>query len=821
MKSVQRHDSRGRGAAAEWFERRGWTPQAFQQEVWSHFLDGRNGLLHSDTGSGKTLAAWFGPLIEYLDEEPETGGETPPQVLWITPLRALAYDTELSLRAPVEDLGLPWRVERRTGDVSASVKARQKERLPAALITTPESLSLLLSYPHTYRQLASVRAVIVDEWHEFMGTKRGVQVELCLARLRRFCPKARFWALSATMSNLEEAGRALAGADAGPVTIVRGPGERAVVIETLVPEEVERFPWAGHLGLKMLPAVLSELEEAASALIFTNTRGLTEQWYRAILEARPEWAGRIALHHGSLNRATRQWVEDSLAAGAMKCVVCTSSLDLGVDFTPVDRVFQIGSPKGVARLLQRAGRSGHQPGRTSRVYCVPTHAIEMLEFAAVRRAARRGHIEPREPVVKPLDLLVQHLVTVALGTGFDADELFQEITSTYAYRNLLRSEFDWAIRFAESGGESLRAYEEYQRITPFRGTYVGTTDDVARRHRMSIGTIVSEANVTIKYLKGKRLGTVEESFVARLSKGDQFFFAGKTLEFIRMRDMVAYVKRAATAEGPVPKWTGPRMPLSAELSASLRTLIDAIERGEAEEEEAEALERLLALQKRWSTLPRSDQLLIERAESREGHHIFLFPFEGRLVHEGLAALFALRMSRLRPTTFSMAYNDYAIELLSEEEAPLAAAIDAGLFDTAGLIQDIEAGLNEVEMMRRHFREIARVAGLVFQGYPGRGKTQRQLQVSSGLLFDVFRRHDPKNLLLRQAREEVLSRQLEATRLTVALERLQRADLLIVDVPRFTPFAFPVVVDRLRERLSSEKLADRVRRMQVSLEKEAG
>jgi ATP-dependent helicase Lhr and Lhr-like helicase len=449
---------RGLSLVRGFFEARGWRPQTFQEHTWKAFLEGGNGLLHSDTGSGKTLAAWFGPIAEYLGEGHDEAEVPPPQVIWITPLRALASDTESTLRESALELGLSWRVERRTSDTAQSVKARQKTSLPSALITTPESLSLLLSYPATYRQLTRLRAVIVDEWHEFLSTKRGVQVELCLARLRKVAPRMRVWGLSATISNLQEAADTLTGGAPGmSMAIVRGSEGHEYEIDTLIPDEIERFPWAGHLGLRMVQQVAEELDTCSSALVFTNTRSQTELWYRSLLELRPAWAGQIAIHHGSLHRSTRRWVEENINSGALRCVVCTSSLDLGVDFAPVERVFQVGSPKGVARILQRAGRSGHQPGRISRITCVPTHAIELLEFAAVRVAAEERAIEPRIPRSKPLDLLVQHLVTVALGTGFEPDELLEEVRATRAFRMLSYAEWQWALRFAESGGETLKA----------------------------------------------------------------------------------------------------------------------------------------------------------------------------------------------------------------------------------------------------------------------------------------------------------------------------------------------------------------------------
>jgi ATP-dependent helicase Lhr and Lhr-like helicase len=801
----------------QWFAARGWEPFDFQREVWRRYLGGESGLIHASTGTGKTYAAWLGVVAEALGEPSFRNGL---QALWITPLRALANDTLHALQAPIVDLGIPWRVEMRTGDTSSALKARQRKELPEALVTTPESLTVLLSYFGLQDSMRGIRAVILDEWHELMGTKRGVQTELALARLRMLNPNLRIWGLSATIGNLADASEALSGNGDRPAAIVRGDVPKAVTIDTLLPEEVERFPWAGHLGISMLPRVIAELDDSRSVLVFTNTRSQTELWYRALIEARPDLAGIAALHHGSLDRKTRHWVEDSLSAGRLRCVISTSSLDLGVDFAPVDRVFQVGSPKGVARLLQRAGRSGHQPGVPSRVTGVPAHALELLEFAAARRAVQSGTIEARLPVEKPLDVLIQHVITMAMGEGYTADELFEEVRTTRAYRDLTREEFDWVLDFAETGGDSLEAYDVYKRITQFNGRFIAASDEAAQRHRMMIGTITSDAMIQVKYQRGGSLGSVEESFISRLKPGDQFFFAGRTLELIRIRDMKAYVRLAKTAEGPVPRWLGGQMPLSTQLASSVRDLLDEIADGRLEEPEVRAIEPIIELQKRWSRIPRHGELIVERTISREGIHLFFFPFEGRMVHEGLAALISFRMSRLKPITFGSSFNDYGFELLSAEEPPLDEAFSGNLFSTEDLIADIEQSLNSAEMAKRQFRDIARIAGLVFQGFPGRGKTSAQLQASSGLVYEVFAYHDPGNLLLEQARREVLRQQLEEPRLRAALERLSKASVTIVDTPRISPFAFPIFVDRIRQRVSSERLSDRIRRIQAQLEKAA-
>ena len=795
----------------QWFAAKGWQPFAFQREVWRRYRAGDSGLIHAATGTGKTYAAWLGPLIAWMEQ---SGRSAPPRglrVLWITPLRALANDTMASLAAPLEDLALPWTLEARTGDSTASVRTRQQDRLPHALVTTPESLSLFLSQPDARDRFRSLDLVVVDEWHELMATKRGVQVELALARLRQFQPGLRTWGLSATLGNLDVARDTLLGAGKTGV-LVRGLVPKSVVVDALIPESIIQFPWAGHIGTSMLPQVIAAIEEGGTAIVFTNTRSQAETWFQALLLERPEWAGRIALHHGSLDRGIRRDVETLLRRGKLRCVVSTSSLDLGVDFTPVDRVLQVGSPKGVARLLQRAGRSGHQPGVPSRVTCVPTHALELVEIAAARDAIHAGAIESRQPLERPLDVLAQHLVTVAIGGGFQADALLEEVRTTHAYRDLTEREWTWLLEFVTTGGPTLRAYPEFSRVRLDNGLHRVTDRRVVRRHRLAIGTIVSDSSITLRFLRGGTLGTIEESFVSRMKPGERFIFGGKPVEFVRIKDMVAYVRRAPRVEGAAPRWMGSRMPLSGQLSRAIRAKLEEARTGRFEGAEMVSVRPLLELQASRSRIPGIDELLIERGHSRDGHHLFLYPFEGRLVHQGLGALFAYRIASLGPLTFTVAANDYGFELLSPDPAPVEEALAAGLLSPAHLEHDIAASLNAAELARRQFRDIARIAGLVFPGYPGAGRTMRQLQVSSGLLFDVFSRYDPENLLLEQAGREVLERELEHTRLRQALERLTASRIMLVDIERHTPFGLPLLADRTRGRVSSEKLADRVRRM---------
>lgn len=818
--------------ASTWLRRNGWKAFDFQKEVWQAVADGQSGLLHASTGAGKTYAVWLAALNRFAGKaspkkapgSKRAPAAAPLTVLWITPMRALAADTQRALQAPVDGLELPWTVGMRTGDTGSAERQRQARRLPTALVTTPESLTLLLTGADAKNQFAHVGMLVVDEWHELLGNKRGVQLQLALARLRQWNPRLVVWGLSATLGNQPHALEVLL--PDGNGRLVRGEQGGKPLVDTLLPPAVERFPWAGHLGLRLLPQVVEELDKSSVSLVFTNTRSQSELWYQALLEARPDWAGLIALHHGSLAREVRDWVENGLKQGKLKAVVCTSSLDLGVDFLPVERVLQIGSAKGVARLLQRAGRSGHAPGRTSRATLVPTHAVELLEAAALQDAVAAGQIEARESPHQPLDVLVQHLVSMALGGGFRPDELLREVRSTWAYRDLDEAQWRWALAFVRQGGESLSAYPDYQRVEPdAEGVWRVPSPRLARRHRMSVGTIVSDASLTVKWWSkgggGGSLGSVEEGFIARLRPGDVFLFGGRPLELVRVENMTAYVKRSAAGKASVPRWNGGRMPLSNTLAEALVARFGEAAQGRFEGPEMRLLQPLLEVQANWSALPAPGTLLAETLHSREGWHLFLYPFAGRNVHLGLASLLAWRLGQRRPLSFSIAVNDYGLELLCASEVEWEQLLDGELFDERDLLHDVLASLNAGELAQRRFREIARIAGLVFGGYPGAGKSLRQVQASSGLFFDVFRQYDPGNLLLAQAHDEVLSQELDVQLLRHTLADMRAARLNLHALRRATPLAFPLMVERFRERLSSEKLADRIARMLGELERAAG
>ncbi|NDF73637.1 MAG: DEAD/DEAH box helicase [Betaproteobacteria bacterium] len=689
-----------RDSIKDYFALRGWTPLAFQRETWRAIAQGKSGLVHAPTGMGKTQAIWLGACMHwqahFANRQAALQGLSlqGPALLWITPMRALASDSLAALREPFAQT--PWAdrftVAMRTGDTPSAERKRQERRWPFALITTPESLCLMLSRTDALQTLGNVRFVIVDEWHELLGSKRGVLLQLALAWLRgHFAHPLQVWALSASLGNLEEAARVLIPEQACMISSKR---PKPIAVDCLLPAASSRLAWAGHLGLAMCEQLAQSLDGCKNALVFTNTRSQAELWYQALLEARPQWAGCIALHHASLDLTVRRWVEQALKAGQLSVVVCTSSLDLGVDFSPVEKVIQIGSPKGVARLMQRA--------------------------------------------------------------------------------------------------------------------------DLIRRHRMNMGTILSDASIQVKMMQGARLGSVEESFISRLRRGDCFIFSGRLLELVRLHDMTAYVRKARGTKAAVPRWNGGKMPLSLEMSKALARCLDEARKDRYEGDAMRWAKHLLELQAKVSALPDANRLLIESYRSRDGYHWFFYPLQGRQVHLGLATLLGWRLARERPRSFSIAVNDYGFEMLSAEPLEQSQWLDPSLWRAESLASDGMESFNASELAQRRFREIARVAGLVQQSYPSRQASAKQLQASSSLFWEVFNRYDPDNLLLDQARREVLDHELEHQRLEDALLRINQQSMHWQPIERLSPFAFPLMLERLRESLSNEKLQQRLARMIAEL-----
>lgn len=852
-------DTIGYKVILDWMEAGGRTPFAFQEATWQHIVEGRSGLVNAPTGCGKTFSVFLGALIDFIDHHPDdyhTRGHSGLQLLWVSPLRALAKDIGRAMEEVIRGLGMRWQVGIRNGDTEMSERQKQKRRMPEVLIITPESLHLLLAQKGYAEVFRSLKIIAVDEWHELLGSKRGVQVELAISRImgvkQRQCS---IIGISATIGNLEQArdvllsslgladsaggedaGTRAKGRDGGPAAgaedgfIVRAEIDKAIEVASILPDEIEKYPWAGHLGLKLIHKVIPILEQSRTTLIFINTRGMSETWYQSLLTACPDLAGAIALHHGSIDMALRNWVEEALHEGKLKAVVCTASLDLGVDFRPVETVIQVGSPKGVARFLQRAGRSGHQPGQVSKIWFLPTHSLELVEAAALKSAMKEGLIESREPMLLCFDVLIQYLGTLAISDGWHADELYRELRATYCFAEMTEDEWREILHFITEGGTALSQYDEFRKVEIMEGgLYKINSRRIAMRHRLHIGTIVSDAMLKVRFVTGGYVGVIEEYFISRLSPGDVFTLAGRNLEFVMIKDMTALVRKSNVKKSKVPSWNGGRMPLSANLGMMLRRKLDeAAEMGmpprpgvhgarqDDTDIELRVLKPLFDLQSELSYMPRENELLIEQIETKDGFHLFAYPFEGRLVHEAMAALLAYRISRVTPISFSFAMNDYGFELLSDQPIPLDDTNAYELFSPENLTADIQRSVNSAEMARRKFRDIAVIGGLIFQGYPGEYAKARHLQSSASLLFNVFSEYDPHNLLIRQAYNEVMDQQMEERRLRNMLERIQQGKIVLRWPRQLTPFCFPLKVDSMREDLSSEKLEDRVRRMQAQL-----
>ena len=810
--------------AETWFQEKNWKPFPFQKKTWGAFLQGKNGLLNAPTGSGKTYALWAPIVLEYIKNNPDykSKKEKGIKAIWITPLRALSVEIQQAAQRFADDLETGLTVGIRTGDTSQKERAKQKRSMPDLLITTPESLMLLLASKRYAKMFKTLTAVVVDEWHELLGSKRGVQMELGLSRLKTICPKLRIWGVSATIGNLEQAQQVLLGTDETTLNqsvLIKATRKKKIKIKSIIPKKMETFPWRGHLGLHLLEEIVPIIKNSKTTIIFTNTRGQCEIWFQKLLEKHPEFAGELAMHHGSISKDTRLWVEQAIRNESLKAVVATSSLDLGVDFAPVETIIQIGGPKGVAKFLQRAGRSNHRPGEASVIYFLPTHALELIEASALKRAVKERVIEDRIPYLLSFDVLIQYLVTLAVSDGFFPSEIKKEIKSTFCFQGITDEQWNWCLNFITIGSQSLQNYDEYKRVevTP-DGLFKVESRRVAMMHRLSIGTIVSDSMLLVKYVSGGFIGTIEEFFVGKMKPGDTFVFAGRTLELVRLRNMVAQVKRSKKKSNNVVSFMGGRMTLSSQMSEILREELQSEAEHKHQTPELKALKHLFARQEKESIIPKESEFLIESFKTREGYHTIFYPFEGRFVHEAMSGLLAYRLSLLNPITFSLAYNDYGFELLSDQPVKVQELIDNNLFSTEYLFSDLQKSINATELARRKFRDIAVISGLVFQGHPNKMVKTKHLQSSSQLLFDVFRDYEADNLLFQQAFRETYEHQLEEGRLRLALERINGQEIIWKQCTKPTPFSFPIITDRLREKLSSEKLADRIKKMKLKLEK---
>jgi ATP-dependent Lhr-like helicase len=853
--------STGYKKVIKWLKTAKRKPFKFQTDAWEYYAEGYSGLVNAPTGFGKTFSMFLAVVIDELNNEELAAEEAKNikskkvraktedqnnsaepskkdilaplrkgkkasgiKLLWITPLRSLAKDLARAMTEVCTELELDWHVGVRNGDTAQSEKLKQKKQMPEVLIITPESMHLLLAQKNTSGYFDDLQCIVADEWHELLGSKRGVMAELAISRIRGLLLEKhperllRIWGISATIGNMEQALDVLVPYEEVLKTIVVADLEKKIEIKSILPDHIDMLPWAGHLGHKLAHKLLPIIAKSKTTLIFCNTRGQAELWYQNLLKLDENLAGQIAIHHGSIDHELRNWIEDAIHTGVLKAVISTSSLDLGVDFKPVDTVVQIGSPKGVARFLQRAGRSGHSPYETSRIYFLPTHALELVEAAAIKEAARTNDIESREPVIMSFDTLIQYMVTLAVGDGFDDQKLYAEVKTTHAFRELEPSEWSWMMQFITTGGDSLTAYNEFSKVEQEDGLWKVKNRQVAMRHRLHIGTIVSDAMIKVKYLTGGYIGMVEESFLSKIKPGNSFTLAGRVLEFVMVKEMTALVRKSRLKTAITPSWLGGRLSLSTNLGAILRKKYNQTLDKTHEDEELDIILPLFERQAKVSHVPKDDEFLIELIKTRDGYHFFAYPFEGRQVHEVMAALIAYRLSKTKPISFSIAMNDYGFELLSEQPIPLDEDNIKLLFSPVNLGEDIVASINSTEMARRKFRDIACISGLVFQGYPGKYVANKHLQSSSALFFNVFSDYDKHNLLLRQAYDEAFYQQIEEPRLAAALHRIQASKVIIVKAESYTPLCFPIKVDSLRENMSTEELGERIARMTAEADK---
>ncbi|MFN2261079.1 MAG: ligase-associated DNA damage response DEXH box helicase [Psychroflexus sp.] len=803
----------------QWFSSKNWTPFGFQKDTWQAFSKGKHGLLNAPTGSGKTYALWV-PILANINAR---NSKTGLQAVWITPLRALSIEIKQAAEQLIDDLKFDISVGIRTGDTPQKERAKQSRKMPNLLITTPESLHLLLAsknYPKTFQNCF---AIVIDEWHELLGTKRGVQTELALSRLKTISKTLRIWGISATIGNLNQAREVLLGHNSESLknsVLIKSNLNKNIQVESIIPKTMDKFPWRGHLGLHLLAEVIPIIKASKTTLIFTNTRSQCEIWFQKILENHPEFAGELAMHHGSIDKNTRIWVENAIRNETLKAVVCTSSLDLGVDFAPVESIIQIGGPKGVARFMQRAGRSGHQPEKTSKIYFLPTHAIELIEASALQKAVKNKAVEERLPYLNSFDVLVQYLTTLAVSEGFYPDEIFPEIQSTFCFQAITESQWNWALNYITKGGESLQNYDDYKKVEiEADGKFKVNHRGIAMRHRLQIGTIVSDAVLGVKYMKGGFIGSIEEWFISKLNPGDVFTFAGRNLELVRVKNMQVLVRKSKSKTAKVPSWMGGRLTLTSQMSALLRDELYN-QNSKNQSRELKALQPIFERQQQESIVPKPDEFLIETFKTRDGFHHIFYPFEGRFVHEAMGSLLAYRISLLSPISFSLAFNDYGFELLSDQAVDMESVLDNNLFSSEYLLDDLQKSLNATEMARRKFRDIAVISGLVFTGYPNKMIKNKHLQSSSQLIFDVFKDFEPEHLLFQQAFTETFEHSLEQGRLQKALERINSQQIIWKSCQNPTPFSFPIITDRLREKLSSEKLNDRIQKMIKKLQKKS-
>ena len=769
----------------EWFAGRGWSPRPHQLALLDAAERGESALLVAPTGGGKTLAGFLPSLVD-LHRAPREGLHT----LYISPLKALAVDIARNLMAPVEEMGLPIRIETRTGDTPANRRARQRAAPPHVLLTTPESLALLLTLEDAPAIFAGLGAVVVDEIHALAGTKRGDQLALGLARLGTLAPGARRVGLSATVAHSDPL-RAFLSPTARPddVRLVLGAGGAEPVLDMLLPEG--RLPWGGHMGLASMPEVYRRIRGAGVTIVFVNTRAQAELCFQALWRLNDDNLP-IGLHHGSLTVEQRRKVEAAMAAGRLRAVVATASLDLGIDWGAVDQVVQVGAPKGVSRLLQRIGRANHRLDEPSRAVLVPANRFEVIECTAAGQAVAAHELDGDPPRPGGLDVLCQHILACAVAGPFLPDELYEEVIRAAPYAALSRKDFDDALRFVEDGGYALRSYDRFRRL--FRdaeGRMHVRGKAVARQLRMNLGTIVETPLVKVRLRGGPVLGEVEEWFVSTLTPGDCFIFAGQLLRFEGLDALAAIVSRGGEGEPRVPAYAGSRMPLTTYLAARVRAILSDPKAWKAL---PSPVQEWLRLQRHASLLPPKDGLLVETFPRGGRWFLVAYCFEGRLAHQTLGMLVTKRMERLGMGPLGYLATDYVLAAWSAYEPT---GVER-LFEEDILGEELEEWMAESSMLRRSFRNIATIAGLIEKNHPGQEKSGRQMTMNADLIYDVLRKHEPDHILLRATRREAAAGLTDVARIGLLLARARAGGITHRALPRVSPLAVPALIEEGRE-----------------------
>jgi ATP-dependent Lhr-like helicase len=763
---------------ADWFSRRGWQPHAHQLELLALDRAQRSALLIAPTGGGKTLAGFLPSLVELM-ERPRQGLHT----LYISPLKALAVDIHRNLTEPIAEMNLAIEVETRTGDTPAAKRARQRRRPPQMLLTTPESLALLLSYADAPQIFGKLARVVIDELHALSGNKRGDLLALGLARLRQLAPGCRFVGLSATVADEAALASWLVGQD-GTAALVHGRAGPQPVVEILVTQE--RLPWSGHMALHAIAEIYARIQQARTTLVFVNTRAQAELIFQSLWRINDANLP-IALHHGSLAPEQRRKVEAAMARGNLRAVVATSSLDLGVDWAAVDLVIQVGAPKGASRLIQRIGRANHRLDEPSRAVLVPANRFEVLECRAALEAVRENTLDGEPPKPGGLDVLAQHLLGMACSAPFEAGAMYEEVSRAAPYRELSRADFDAVLEFVATGGYALAAYERWHRLTrDEQGRYKPADATVARRYRMNVGVIVQQPMIKVRFRRGRVLGEIEENFIQGLEIGDTFMFAGEMLRFEGLREMAAEVSRGSGDAPKVPAYMGGRLPLTTHLADRVRALLAEPGRWSIL---PPAVMEWLQIQRRRSLLPSRDGLLVESFPRGNKQFLVAYCFEGRNAHQTLGMLLTRRMERadLRPLGFVA--TDYVLAVWSLRPVR---DVDA-LLDRDLLGDDLEAWMDESSMLKRSFRNVAVIAGLIERRHPGQEKTGRQVTFNSDLIYDVLRRHDPQHILLRATRADAAGGLTDVRRLADMLTRVA-GKITHKRLAKVSPLAVPVLLE---------------------------